>query len=280
MNRSFQPLKTPVKLSDSANRNLDLYLLAASATGVSIVALASPSQAKIIYTPSHVRIVQRTLVDFNEDGTNDFALIPGSGTNSGFAFRYLAAFASRHGNALIGQGSYASALKAGMSIGPAQQFVKGREVMAAWDSNGNRYMGQWMNGGQGVKDRYLGIRFNIKGKLHYGWARLTVTPTKDFVGTLTGYAYETIPNKPIIAGKTKGPDANTPQPASLGHLARGGIGDLRLAREANGSYYSLGGWPTLSPHTKRGVGAGPRFHHTQNAGCPALLAFFARGRGF
>jgi uncharacterized repeat protein (TIGR03803 family) len=38
---------------------------------------------------------------------------------------------------------------------------------------------------------------------------------------LTGYAYETIANKSIIAGKTKGPDVVTVQPASLGHLARG-----------------------------------------------------------
>ena len=40
-------------------------------------------------------------------------------------------------------------------------------------------------------------------------------------GLLTGYAYETIPNKPIIAGKTKGPDVVTISPASLGHLAAG-----------------------------------------------------------
>ncbi len=38
---------------------------------------------------------------------------------------------------------------------------------------------------------------------------------------LTGYAYETIPNKPIIAGKTHGKDVITLEPASLGHLARG-----------------------------------------------------------
>jgi hypothetical protein len=60
-------------------------------------------------------------------------------------------------------------------------------------------------------------------------------------GLLTGYAYETIPNKPIITGKTKGPDdganddpgpgasvANPipeiPQPASLGALAMGSSG--------------------------------------------------------
>ena len=37
--------------------------------------------------------------------------------------------------------------------------------------------------------------------------------------TLTGYAYETVPNKAIIAGKTKGPDAE--QRAGLGELAAG-----------------------------------------------------------
>jgi hypothetical protein len=61
---------------------------------------------------------------------------------------------------------------------------------------------------------------------------------------LTDYAYETIPNKPIITGKTKGPDDDsveqqndpgpgaslispipeTPQPASLGMLALGAQG--------------------------------------------------------
>jgi hypothetical protein len=40
-------------------------------------------------------------------------------------------------------------------------------------------------------------------------------------GTLTGYAYETIPNKPIIAGKTKGQDVIIFQPDTLGNLARG-----------------------------------------------------------
>jgi hypothetical protein len=39
--------------------------------------------------------------------------------------------------------------------------------------------------------------------------------------TLTGYAYETIPGKPIIAGETKGPDVITMQPGSPGRLALG-----------------------------------------------------------
>jgi hypothetical protein len=38
--------------------------------------------------------------------------------------------------------------------------------------------------------------------------------------TVTGYAFETIPNKSIIIGKTRGPDMIA-EPATLGDLAAG-----------------------------------------------------------
>jgi hypothetical protein len=84
------------------------------------------------------------------------------------------------------------------------------------------FMGPWANGGKGVKKHYLGLRFDINGETHFGWARLNVSvqPT-NVTATLTGYAYETITNKPIITGKTKGPDVITLEPGSLGRLARG-----------------------------------------------------------
>ena len=37
----------------------------------------------------------------------------------------------------------------------------------------------------------------------------------------TGCAYETVPDKPIITGKTRGPELSSVQPLSLGQLARG-----------------------------------------------------------
>jgi len=83
---------------------------------------------------------------------------------------------------------------------------------------GSQKWGKWRN----VNNRYLGFRFEVDGKTHYGWARLNVKANgRVITGTLTGYAYETIPNKPIIAGKTKGPDVITVRPATLGHLAAG-----------------------------------------------------------
>ena len=85
-----------------------------------------------------------------------------------------------------------------------------------------KWYGSWVNGGKGVKDRYLGLRFKINGLYHFGWARISITTTKNtFTAVLKGYAYETVPHKSIIAGKTKGPDVTTVRPASLGHLAAG-----------------------------------------------------------
>jgi hypothetical protein len=74
-----------------------------------------------------------------------------------------------------------------------------------------------------VKNRYLGVMFKIKGKIHYGWARLSVQVQfpLTITATLTGYAYETIPNKAIIAGKTKGPEDTAEQTATRGRLALG-----------------------------------------------------------
>ena len=81
------------------------------------------------------------------------------------------------------------------------------------------------------------MKFKIKGQTHYGWARLSVEyqPPSQITATLTGYAYETIPGKAIIAGATKGPDdgaqpvpathtSSTPEPATLGMLALGAPG--------------------------------------------------------
>ena len=96
-----------------------------------------------------------------------------------------------------------------------------------------------------VTNRYLGLKFKINGKTHYGWARLSVQISSDYrqiTATLTGYAYETIAGKSIKAGQTKGPAddstnqdfgpgasitnpiPDTPQPASLGMLALGAQG--------------------------------------------------------
>lgn len=231
----MQRPRTPSKLSESLHRRLNSYALAASAAGVSLVALAQPSQAKIVYTPAHVKINLQNLLyplDLNHDGFVDVSL--GIGYAEGHSFVSVNLYAAPplsapKVNAVLGLGSNDSNLRAGALIGTAHQvFWEARYMAGFWSDTRGRhtFRGLWANGGKGVKNRYLGFRFAINGRTHYGWARLNVgfTDVRNFQevsGLLTGYAYETIPNKSIIAGKTHGKDVITIEPASLGHLARG-----------------------------------------------------------
>ncbi|MBP7450205.1 MAG: T9SS type A sorting domain-containing protein [Flavobacteriales bacterium] len=49
--------------------------------------------------------------------------------------------------------------------------------------------------------RYLGLRFDIAGETHYGWARLAVPSPTSF--TLFDYAYNSVPGEGILAGQTQ-----------------------------------------------------------------------------
>jgi hypothetical protein len=78
---------------------------------------------------------------------------------------------------------------------------------------------------------YLGFKFLIDGEIHYGWARVNVQANfLDVSATLTGYAYESVANRPILTGFTQGSlDASSdvsqqtqpPVAGSLGQLAVG-----------------------------------------------------------
>jgi hypothetical protein len=214
-------------------QRLNLYALAASAAGVGVLALAQPAEARIVYTPTHHVIGKdgHFNLDLNHDGITDFTLV-NSYVSQGGHSDFL------NVNPVAGNGAegkwvpplyYAYALNRGAEIGPKDAFP-GR-LMAVVGSGGYS-QGSWRN----VTNKYLGLEFQIHGKTHYGWARLSVQIRGLIViGTLTGYAYETVPDKPIVAGKTSGPDeespagqadpaafdAPAPEPATLGLLAMG-----------------------------------------------------------
>jgi hypothetical protein len=232
-----------IRLAPEVERSLAAYASAAAAAGVSVAAMAAPADAKIIYTPTHTTIGlhQSVPLDLNHDGHADFS----------FSYALYASFgplalrcASRRSsgcalpsNQVWGQGAasarFASALPAGFKVRPDKAyFQQGRGTFVG--SMAGVYFGRYgstsQSGGQwlSTKNRYLGLQFVINGQLHYGWARLTVgwALGQGINAVLTGYAYETIPNKPITTGKTKGPDVITLPPATLepltlGHLAGG-----------------------------------------------------------
>jgi hypothetical protein len=229
MQRSSRPRKT-ANLSDSVHHKLNLYALAASATGVGMLALAQSAEGRIVYTPAHIKLApnHKFRLDLNHDGIKDFELDDTASGSSAF----LEIHPLRRGNALApaitdcNPSVAVGALEAGALIGRGQ-FYATLYCMAQQISEGS--FGSW----PGVKNRYLGLQFVIKGKKHFGWARLSVSRAP-YVAALTGYAYETIANKPIVAGKTQGPDDTcaeessatlmpASEPATLGALAMGAL---------------------------------------------------------
>jgi hypothetical protein len=128
--------------------------------------------------------------------------------------------------------SYASALDRGAEIGPSVHFSsRGGAIIersVEWfcfcsTASGAAY-GNWFD----VSNRFLGAKFLIDGEIHYGWVRMG-----SYGNVIDGYAYETIPNKPIFATPpAKGQSADTESeqtsrsasPPSFGTLALGAHG--------------------------------------------------------
>jgi hypothetical protein len=244
---------SPAAIGSSSPSPLDQrlrsYSLAAGAAGVTLLALASPAQAEIVYTPAHAKLTStgQFPIDFNHDGVVDFLILNKSSYKTGScSFCAQNLNVSGNGNAgaavlgheVVGQRGDALPLKAGAVIGPADNFLDAQtdQILMASAFNDNnsflRIYGKFPN----TKDRYLGLKFEINGAVHYGWARF-VAVRAGFVGSspfvwaaIDGYAYETVPNQPIVAGKTQdaaasNPDSavsrSIPQGATLGLLAMG-----------------------------------------------------------
>jgi hypothetical protein len=207
-----------------------MYALAASAAGVSLLALAKPAEAKVVYTPAHIILGNDDVyyLDLNHDGTKDFRFVnwlactETCGWNSIYVLR-----SGTNSVAAYGSWDWVYALQYGAVVGSKRSFKFWGELVRG--SNG-----PWHKNMASTR-AYVGLKFSIKGKFHYGWARLTVEGSQGTdIAILTGYAYETVPNKSIIAGKTKGPDVITVQPGNLGHLAQGSAG-LAAWRKTGGN---------------------------------------------
>lgn len=263
MKRSSGPRKTS-SLSQSTNHKLNMYALAASAAGAGILALTQPAQAKIVYTHTHQAIGgigHGVNIDFNHDGIADFKISEGILFDDSFVMVAV----SLRGNRVLGKRVFnaigASDLPAGYPVGrnnarfkQGDPFItdEGQSGIGKFlyfctigSGNGRYCHGPWATATGG----YLGFRFLIKGEVHYGWARFTGYALQFGSWYLNGYAYETIPDKPIMAGDTKGNDnsntdgqeaaltAPAPKPATLGLLALGSpaLSIWRREQESAGS---------------------------------------------
>ena len=220
-----------VQLSETLTEKLNWYVVAATAAGVGTLAATTPSaEARVVYTPANIRVDQVLLFPdpllFALNTHPTLQILRDSDCCGSQLI--VSEIWPRYGSGvgIVGTGTtYAAALPKGVKVGPRDRFFIGGLMAEHYCSSSSgksscATRGPWANGGKGVKNRYLGVKFTFGGQTRYGWARLTVyMPGID--AWLTGYAYETVPNKPIITGKTKGPDVVTVHSGTLGSLARG-----------------------------------------------------------
>lgn len=262
------------KLSDSTSRLLNTYAVSAASTcelaapcgmhggpchhspvrwapvvsaALGALALALPAEAEIIYTPADVQIHKGTFY-FHFTPTGPYDVVFQQKCSTQRAFRHCGLYAfpiSFNGIQAVIQSSYswAKALKGGSAIGPGVRFGGAVANFMASTVDSERFKGYWFASGA----RFLGVRFQINGKTHYGWMRLVNSSQRG--ATLTGYAYETIPNKPIKAGYRKDepddlsgepqremPEDSAPtssvDPLPLHSLQPGSLGMLALGAQA------------------------------------------------
>lgn len=145
------------------------------------------------------------LIDMDNDGTHEFDIRLRNTVNLQIFPNSTITGASVLGNSLGGSNdnyNYPFALDNGFVISNAKTaWINSASQILVF--NNCSYTGSDYNQWCGVSDKYLGLRFQIAGQTHYGWARLSVRATgelpEDWI--LKDYAYNSVAEASIMAGE-------------------------------------------------------------------------------
>jgi hypothetical protein len=216
---SFAKPRPPKALNQLLNKRLLAY---ATMAGAGMVGWASHADAQVVYTPVHANLNLDYALDLNHDGITDFNLLSSAIGTQSYLLLVRAANENRvesTGAECLSQSINAAALIEGAQIGPFGRRISRIPVSCMGFGYGPISRGPWA----GMKERYLGLGFLVDGQVHYGWARLSVNafPCHGCLARIEGYAYQTIPGKPIAAGDEGEPATPSAKPTSLGGLALG-----------------------------------------------------------
>jgi hypothetical protein len=140
------------------------------------------------------------LIDLDNDGTDDFRIRHNGGSTSSSNLYIDPLTAS---NETLGSGgatfAYPFALTTGAAISSG--------ATGSWFNNGFSGGFQSLNYGScsfgnwcSITDGYIGLRFNILGGTHYGWAQLDVDQT-GAIWTVKGFAYHDTADAGLTAGQ-------------------------------------------------------------------------------
>jgi hypothetical protein len=216
MPRSPRSRKT-ASLSQLTHNRLNMYAFAAGAAGVGLLALDVPAEGRVVYTPDNQMIGLNggLSLDLNHDGITDFVF----SNYFSSSFSHLGIAPVNRSNEIFSTGGsslpvFAAALPAGKKIGPAGKFQKAKSHSDEMVIAGCQ--GPWVH----AREKYRGLKFIIEGEVHFGWARLNVNCDSPIKARLTGYAYETVADEPIVAGDKMGAEASV-ETGTLGSLALG-----------------------------------------------------------
>jgi hypothetical protein len=212
---------------------------AAAGGAVALLGISDTADAKIVYTAVDVNFASTLPTQYvlRPDRIHP-ALTLSIGNCSNYCTEFQAI--GKNGGEIVGypvrtkfsaSDFGASPLAAGQRIGASGNFALDAKFAYAKRisvfSCGS-FFGQFGDG-------YFGFKFSIDGQTHYGWGRITTLSVEGGYGfTLTGFAYETIPNRRILAGQEQGSyaepgsedDGPTAQAgrSALGALALGAAG--------------------------------------------------------
>lgn len=143
-------------------------------------------------------------LDLDNDGTADF-IIDASSDGSSLYFAVKLNNNSISNNSWLGSQpfyNYPFALDAGNTVSSGQTTWFGGTNVGTLNFV-SCYFGSGSSNWCGQTDKYLGLRFQIAGQTHYGWARLDVSASGDAF-TVKDYAYNSVPGEAINAGQTLG----------------------------------------------------------------------------
>jgi hypothetical protein len=181
-----------------------------------LAAMALPASAGVEYTQVNVSIPLNSYynIGLNHDGSVQFTIRSAflqSSCNTGDEYLWFLNVIPATGAAVVTARTpafdYALPLPGGVVVGPDANFSSGTATMAElfWGACGSGTEGTWL----GLPDRYLGLRFTDAAKqIHYGWAKVSTAAYVDQSGVLhtltflAAFAYQTLPQQPILTGQT------------------------------------------------------------------------------
>jgi hypothetical protein len=209
-------------LPPSTQRQLSMYALAAGAAGVAALALPQ-AEAAVVYNHVNSRIAPGSayLLDMTGNGVSDFAFDNRIALHTMSALGTLVVGGESINQLVVSSHGCAAAVGQGQRIDSQANFGQTgvSPEMAFFSSTGAvKNSGcPWAK----TESGYLGLKFSIAGKTHYGWARVKVTwaAFQGINATLTDYAYESDANVGICVGN-KGHGTEVTK-GGLGDLARG-----------------------------------------------------------